>query len=308
MLRFFNSAVFTLCMLLVFNVPVQALNVVVSIRPLHSLVAAVMAGTGTPGLIIRTGISPHDYALKPSDAKRLEKSQIVFWMGPGMENFLVAPLQTLAPSARSIAFLQMPGLLGLTPRDVPIRADSETFALAMAQPDTVNPDPHAWMDPENARRMLIHIAQVVAQADPQRAEIYQRNAQRTARRLETLETELQHVLQPLKNIPYIVYHDAYLYFERRFGLTPAAVVSTNPELPVGAGRVRKLLGLIRSHNIRCVFTEPQFNPRLLDVLVESPDIHSAILDPLGTNIEPGPNLYAQLLRDTANALHTCLTR
>ncbi len=293
----------------------RALDVVTSIKPVHSLVAAVMKGVAVPYLIIRTTASPHGYHLKPSDATALEGSQLVFWMGAGLENFLSGSLDVLAPGARSIALLQSPGIQRLQYRNIPVHenistetgAGAENSTRVVIQHDSHYKDPHVWLNPDNARHMLAFISQALIAADPENAPVYRRNTRHWDQRLEKLGREINTLLSPIRSRPYIVYHDAYQYFERYFKLSPVAVVSLNPELPASARQIRKIKKLIRDKKIRCLFTEPQYQPRLLQVLLQIPGLRNAELDPVGAGLPPGPGHYESLMRSNARSLKSCLS-
>ena len=285
-----------------------ALNVVTSIRPIHSLVAAVMAGGARPYLIIRSGASPHDYSLRPSDAGALETAQLIFWVGAALENFLSGPLRALAPQARSVELLESPGVRQLQSRDL---LHQGKHASPPQPPDGHGPadlDPHVWLNPDNAQAMVIAIRQALTKADPGNSARYRRNARQMDLRLTRLANRIDTLLAPVRDQPYVVYHDAYQYFDQRFGLKPAAAVTLHPELPAGVGRIRRIQELIRGRQIHCVFSEPQFQPRALRILLQIPGVHSAVLDPLGADLAPGPDLYAQLLLADARAIKTCLSK
>ena len=254
----------------------QAINVVTTIKPIHSLVASVMENVSVPFLIIKTNASPHSYSLKPSDARALEDADIIFWLGEGMENFLTRPLNTLGSRAKSIQLLKVPGIQKLHYREWHGHESSPTKVEEEADHNHSHNhndyDPHIWLDPDNARQMLKAIVKELTRADPDNAPTYQRNAQQTAQRITQLTEDIHQRLKQVRQQPYIVYHDAYQYFEQRFMLKPVAVVSLNPEIPASAKRIRHLQQSINRLEIRCIFSEPQFNPRTLKVLQEIPHL------------------------------------
>ena len=194
-------------------------NVLASTRPIHSIVSAVMSGTAAPELLISGSASPHAYALKPSDARKLENAEIVFWVGPELEVFLQNPLRTLAASARVHALSDTPGLISLPIRegglwDVHAHDQLEKNRLGHAAMD-----PHFWLDPRNGAAMAHSIAEILAQADPERAELYRDNAGGFATRMAELDAQLTRRIEPARAQDYIVFHDAYQYFEARYGLS-----------------------------------------------------------------------------------------
>ncbi|WP_244514472.1 zinc ABC transporter substrate-binding protein [Afifella marina] len=328
-------------------------DVAVSIKPVHSLVAAVMEGVGSPHLIVANG-SPHDYALKPSDARALEGADIVFWVGPEIEAFLTEPLKTIAPDAKKVALSRAPGVTLLPPRedgafephhhghehgedgaheedahadaghdhDGDDHASDEHADHDHGDHDDGDHDhadhehaghdhegeidPHMWLDPENAKAMVNEIETELADIDPDNAETYAKNAEKTRERLDSLTSELSGELAGLKGKPFIVFHDAYQYFEKRFGLEAAGSVTVSPEVSPGAQRVSEISAKIRNLGVVCVFAEPQFTPKLITVVTEGTDAKSGVLDPIGADLEAGPDLYFELLEYNAEALQDCL--
>ncbi len=274
-------------------------RVLVTIKPLHSLVAAVMKGMGTPQLLIQGAQSEHSYALKPTDAAKIGQAQIVFEVGPDLETYLVRPLATLAPKAKVVALEQSPGIRLLPARRGGLWENGE-------DPDEGPTDPHIWLDPENAIAMTRAIAATLVRIDPAHAASYDANGDREVATIAAEEGKLRDALAPLRGRPYLVFHDAYRYFERRFGLTPVGAVTVAPERPVGPRRIEMLRAEILKGNIACVFREPQFSPRLIDTLVEGSSAKTGILDPLGAALVPGPNLYQKLLQGLSDSLSSCL--
>lgn len=275
-----------------------ATAVLATIKPVHSLVAAVMAGAGTPELLIQGAQSEHSYALKPSDAEKIARATLVFEIGPDLETYLARPLVTLT-HAEVVVLERAPGVHLLPARRGGLWEDG-------SDPDDGPTDPHIWLDPENAIAMTKKIAAALAAADPGHARLFASNRDRTVRTLTAMEKALGAELAPLKGRHYLVFHDAYHYFENRFGLAAAGAVTVAPDRPVGPRRVEHLRGAILTGRIACVFREPQFSPRLIDTLVEGTSARTGVLDPLGAELAPGPALYPELMRNLAASLNTCL--
>ena len=273
--------------------------VLATIKPVHSLVAAVMAGAGAPELLIAGAQSEHSYALKPSDAEKIGRARIVLEIGPDLETYLTAPLATLAPRADIVVLERVPGVRLLAARRGGLWEDG-------SDPADGPTDPHLWLDPENAIAMTRAIAAALAKADPAHGRLYAANRDREIAALTALERELATSLMPRHGRSYLVFHDAYHYFEKRFGLTPAGTVTVAPDRPIGPRRVELLRAAILQGKIACVFREPQFSPRLVETLVEGSRARIGVLDPLGAEIPPGPELYPGLLRGLAASLNSCL--
>ena len=276
-------------------------RVVVSIKPLHSLVAAVMGGHGSPHLVVEGGNSPHTYALKPSDAEALQKAGVVFWMGKGLERFLARPLQALAGGAHIVALAETPRLSRFA-----VRGGGAWEPDADAEEQAGDPDMHMWMDPLNAATMAEAIAGALAQADPPNAVDYRANAEALRVRLGALTKEMQAALAPVKNVPFIVFHDAYQYLQKRFDLNAVGSITIEPDVAPGAKRVAAIHARIKTLGVACIFTEPEFAPAIVDVVREGTDARSGVLDPLGADLPKGADLYFALMRRNTRQLVRCL--
>ena len=293
-------------------------RVVVSIPPLHSLIAGVMAGIGEPMLLIDGASSPHAYSLRPAAARALAAAEAVFWIGPDLETFLPKPLEALAGGARVVTVMAVPDLIlfpirvggAWEPDEDDDHAAPEETARAAAEGEAVLGhgafDPHVWLDPRNARQIVAAAAVVLAEIDAANADTYRANAARLDGELASLEAELADRLAPVRGVPFIVFHDAYHVFEARFGLNAVGAFALTPGTAPGARRVAELRARIVESGAACVFVEPQFEPAIVRAAVTGTTARIAVLDPLGADLAPGPAAYAQLLRGLANSLVTCL--
>jgi zinc transport system substrate-binding protein len=281
-------------------------RVVASIKPVHSLVAAVMDGIGVPTLLVRGGGSPHSYALRPSEARALIEAQVVFWVGPGLEQFLRKPLAALGSGARIVRLDGARGLTLLEQRAGGLWEEGEEEHGHDHQHGVYNP--HVWLDPRNAQVLAEAIAEVLARTDPAHAAAYRANGERLSGRLAELDAELARRLAPLRGRPFLVFHDAYPYLEARYGLPAIGAISVSPERPPGARRVAALRERIRETGASCVFAEPQFQPRLVQTLLEGTGARGGTLDPLGADLPDGPELYFTLMLNLARGLTDCLGR
>ena len=309
-----------LCAIAGLTLPAQAEvpAVVASIKPIHALVATAMGELGTPELIVDGTGSPHTYSLKPSDAEALEAADLVFWTGPNFELFLREALPSLAADARVVALADVPDL-GMLPvrkggafeadgHDEP-EADAEEAGHANEERahEDEEGDLHFWLDPQNGQLMLHAIAAALAEADPDNAAAYAANAAAGAAELEALEQDLRATLAPVADQRFIVFHDAYQYFERRFGLQAAGSITVSPESMPGARRIGELRQHIGDTGIVCVFAEPQFEPSIIAAIVEGTEARAGMLDPEGAGLEPGPDMYQALLRRLADGFTDCLS-
>jgi zinc transport system substrate-binding protein len=288
-------------------------EVVVSIKPIHSLVAAIMDGVGKPELLVEGASSPHTYSLKPSNARALENAKVIFWVGPGMEAFLEKPLQALGGDATIAELDKAPGIRKLKFRE------SGTFEPHDDGDEPANDkahdasgheefDTHLWLDPMNAKAMAAEITTVLVAADPANALTYEANQKTLDDRLDALDADITATIAPIKDKPFIVFHDAYQYFERRYGVHVAGSITVSPETIPGAARVSEIHDKVTALGATCVFAEPQFEPRLITVVTEGTKARSAVLDPEAATLPEGPELYFDLMHGVANSLKTCLSR
>ena len=315
-----------------------AVRVVASIKPVHSLVSAVMVGVGEPHLIIRGAVSPHTFSMRPSDAAMLENARVIFLIGDSLETSLARPIDILAGNARVIALSEAPGLVRRplreggtfevhghgTDDDHGRREDEEhegeehegeeqAKGNEAAHGDDDHDahrrgafDMHIWLDPVNAGAMARAIAGALSKADPTNAGTYAANTQALLRRLEEFTRQIAAEVAPVRGKPFIVFHDAYRYFEDRFGLTAAGSSVVSPDRSPGVRRISELRDKIRELGVTCVFAEPQFEPRLVDVIIEGTPARTGTVDPLGATIESGPELYFTLIRNMAASFKSCL--
>ena len=317
-------------------------SVVTSIKPVHSLVSSVMQGVGSPTVIIEGAGSPHNYSLKPSQAKQLQDADLVFWMGGELETFLEGPIQNIAKNAKSIKLIESHGLKKIKFReggmfdehddhddhghdkhakddhddhghDKHAKDDHDDHGHDKHAKDDHDDhghgefDPHVWLDPINAKAIVHEIEEALVKADPKNAKKYEANADRIAGELDQLVKELRAQLEPVQEKGFIVFHDAYQYFEQRFGVSAVGSITVSPEVMPGAERVNDLRNKIRDLKATCVFSEPQFEPKLVTTLVEGTDARTGVLDPLGASMTKGPDLYFQLVREMARSLKECLS-
>ena len=284
--------------LLLWTLPAAAApEVLATIKPVHSLVAAVMQGLGEPELLIGGALSEHSYALKPSDARKIERAAAIFEIGPDLETYLTAPLATLGARGRVVALERAPGVRLLAAR---------RGGLWEVTDEHGPNDPHLWLDPQNAIAMTDAIAATMVELDPAHAAAYRANGAREIAALKALDKELAAKLTALRGRPYLVFHDAYHYFEARYGLKAAGAVTVAPDRPVGPRRIEALRGAILQGHVACIFREPQFPPKLIGTLGEGTAVRVGVLDPLGADLKPGPALYPELLRALARSLTECL--
>jgi zinc transport system substrate-binding protein len=276
-------------------------RVVVSIKPLHGLVAAVMDGVAEPRLIVSGTASPHDYALKPSDARALEAAQLLVWVGKDFEAWLG---KSARGAKAQLAMREITGMTVLETREGGVW-EGEHHDHHHDQDEI---DGHLWLDPDNAARLIDAVAVRLKSLDPAHAERYDANAARTRQRLSELDKTLATKLKPLAGKPYVVFHDAHHYFEARYGLNPVGAITIDPERPPSAKRMAALRDRLKASGAGCVFREPHFSSPAAQTLAEAAGARLGQLDPEGALVEPGPDAYFTTMTALADSLADCLSR
>jgi zinc transport system substrate-binding protein len=274
-----------------------------------------MQGVGEPQLIIEGASSPHAFSLKPSQAAMLQQAELVIWMGDQLEVFLEKPVKSLAEKAVSLELIEAEGVNRLPLReggafdehgDDAAHGGTQKAGEAHAGHDHRAFDAHAWLDPQNAKAFVRAIAGELVRLDPANATHYHANAIAAGSEIDALSAQIEAQLAPVKSRPFIVFHDACQYFEARFGLQSAGSITMSPEVMPGAERIARLRQTIAETGAACVFAEPQFEPKLVSVVVEGSAAKTGVLDPLGSAIAAGPDHYPALLRALAQAMASCL--
>ena len=344
----------------------DAPSVAVDIAPVHSLVAKVMDGVGTPDLVIQQGASPHEYNLRPSEAAALQNADLVFWIGEDLTPWMEDAVDTLAANADVTTLLDADGVTLLDFRENALFEahahgdedhgdhdhdhdhdheehaeaeehdhdhDHEEHAEAKehdhdheehaheevaehdhdghdhddhAGHDHGEHDPHAWLSLENAATWLNVIAAKLSAADPDNAGTYFANAAAGRADLDALATEVNALLDPVRGGSFIVFHDAYQYFETSFDLPASGAISLSDASDPSPARIAEIQGRISSEGVDCVLAEPQFNPGIVTVVLDGTEAGTNVIDPLGVDIELGPDLYPTLIRNMATTLAECL--
>jgi zinc transport system substrate-binding protein len=300
-------------------------KVVVSLKPIHSLVAGVMAGVGEPRLLVPGPASPHSYSLRPSDAAALSEADLIFWVGEGMESFLEKPLDSLAGGARIVELSTAEGVALLKNREGgawEAHGHGEQEAHGAGEAESGHGDQgaadeeeahhhgyynlHIWLDPDNAGAIVKAAVAALSKVDPAHAADYAKNGGDLIGRLAALDWELRSDLAPVRETPFVVFHDAYQYFERHYDLNAVGSITVNPERAPGANRLSEIRDKIKGLRASCVFGEPQFASGVVRTVIEGTSAREGVLDPLGVAQAPGPDAYFALMRGLAGSLRKCL--
>jgi zinc transport system substrate-binding protein len=311
-------------------------KVTASIVPVHSLVASVMDGVGTPELLLQGQGSEHQASYSPEQLRSLGDSDLVFIIGSGLELKLDELSGTEAVKGKS--FIALSALEGLTRHDIreggaweahedhdehaedeggkkdehghegeaAEKKDEHGHEENAGEAGKASFDPHIWLDPENAKIMLAAISSALSKADPANAERYAANEKAAAARLDETSAAIAQSLAPVKDKPYVVFHDAYQYFEQRFGLSPAGAISDISATAPSAQRLQEVRAKLKDARAQCVFREPQFSDKAVKIIVEGTDAKEGVLDPIGADLAPGKGAYAELLLNLSKGLGDCL--
>ena len=298
-------------------------KVVVTSKPIHALVAKVMAGVGTPDILVGGSASPHAYAMKPSDARKVNAADVFFRVSEALEPFTGKVVASLPKSVRVVSLAEAPGLTLLERREGGAfeahdhaaekghghghKHDHEAGKAADHDHDDDEPaDPHVWLDPDNAKAMVRHIADILGAAAPDKADVIKANAEAEIASITALAAELEQDLKPLAGKPFVVYHDAYQYMEKRYGLTAVGSLTVSPDVTPSGKRLQTLRRKIASTGAVCIFAEPHFEERVTKTIADGTKSRTGVLDPEGTTLTPGPDLYATLMRNLARGFKGCL--
>ena len=291
-------------------------KVAVDISPVHSLVSRVMLGVGTPDLIVQAGASPHGYTLRPSEAKALQDAQMVFWMGESLSPWMEGALDTLSSDATIITLLERDETILLEFREGALFEEHDHDDHGDEKHDDHGDekhddhshgsyDPHAWLSPDNARIWLNLIASQLSIVDPENAGTYFANAAAGRLEIEALKAEVNSLLEPVRGKKFIVFHDAYQYFEEAFKISASGAISLGDASKPSPARIAEIQGRIEEESIDCVLSEPQFNKGLVATVMAGSNANTNVIDPLGVGLKPGPNLYNELIRDMTKILVDC---
>lgn len=284
----------------------------VSIPPWHSLAASLTRGVSEVTLLLPAGHSPHEGGLAPSMLKSILNADLVIWTGPQLETGIARALDGTA-SERVMTIASLPALDRL-----PLRHygqihghdhdhDHDPGEGGDTGAGIEGPlDPHLWLSPHNAREFANALTARLMVLDPANGATYQANLVQLLSRIDALAIRIRQDLEPVADAPFLVFHDAYQYFESAFGVASVGAVTLGPDRQPGARKLRELRRLIRDRGVGCVFAEPQFEPSLVEVLIEDLGIRAGTLDPLGARLATGPELWFDLMAGLSDGLLDCL--
>ncbi|MFR9720592.1 zinc ABC transporter substrate-binding protein ZnuA [Aeromonas diversa] len=280
------------------SLPTNAIEVLATLKPIAFIAAAITRDVAEPEVLLPTGASPHDFALRPSDLRRLKEADLVIWVGPELESFLVKPL---ADQQSVLTLLTLPGL--------PVHRYAEGEAHDHDEHDGHhhhgNLDPHIWLGPDLAGPIARAIAARLGALDPTNAARYQGNLVRFEQALAAKDAQVREKMKPVQQKGYFVFHDAYGYWERHYGMQSRGHFTVSPDRRPGAKTLVTIRRALEQHQARCVFAEPQFRPDVIESVVRNTGARVLLLDESGGSYPVGPDAYLNWMDGMANAFSAC---
>ena len=328
------SSVF-IALLTTLSISKAEVKVVASIKPIHSLVSYVMDGVGKPDVIVDGYNSPHGFSLKPSHAKMIENADLIIWVGEDLEAFLEKPLDTIAKKAVNVEIMDLSGVKKLKFREKNIfeghddhghghkekkhddhghghkEKKHDDHGHKKAKHDDHGHeghahgehDPHVWLDPMNAKVIVKEIEKQLVKLDPDNSSKYEANSKKAQSELDNLTKNIKGDLKG--NLRFVVFHDAYQYFENRFGIKVLGALTVNPDVLPGAEQLSEIREVIEHEKVNCLFSEPQFNPAIIKSIAKDTKIKTGVLDPLGATLDKGKGMYSELLQSMYASFKGC---
>ena len=317
-------------------------KVVASIKPIHSLVSYVMDGVGKPDVIVDGYNSPHGFSLKPSHAKMIENADLIIWVGEDLEAFLEKPLDTIAKKAVNIEVMDLKGIKKLKFREKNIfeghddhghdehkehghkedkhddhghKEDKHDEHKEHGHKEDKHDDhgheghahgehdPHVWLDPMNAKVIVKEVTKQLVKLDPENGSKYKANSKKAIADLDALTKSIKKDLK--KDLRFVVFHDAYQYFENRFGIQVLGALTINADVMPGAEQLAEIREVIEHEKVNCLFSEPQFSPSIIKSIAKDTKIKTGVLDPLGATLDKGKGMYQKLLKDMSSSFKGC---
>ena len=317
-------------------------KVVASIKPIHSLVSYVMDGVYKPDVIVDGYNSPHGFSLKPSHAKMIENADLIIWVGEDLEAFLEKPLDTIAKKAVNIEVMDLKGIKKLKFREKNIfeghddhghdehkehghkedkhddhghKEDKHDEHKEHGHKEDKHDDhgheghahgehdPHLWLDPMNAKVIVKEVTKQLVKLDPENGSKYKANSKKAIADLDALTKSIKKDLK--KDLRFVVFHDAYQYFENRFGIQVLGALTINTDVMPGAEQLAEIREVIEHEKVNCLFSEPQFSPSIIKSIAKDTKIKTGVLDPVGATLDKGKDMYQKLLKDMSSSFKGC---
>ena len=298
-----------------------------SIKPVSMVVAAIAGDKADIQQIVSSTASPHDFAMRPSDLKKILAADTVVWVGESLERFLEKPLENAGKEESSIEWLALDSMALHNFADEKDHDDHDGHEGHEGHDDHDDHDhddhdheghdgheghhhdgvdPHVWLSPDNVRVLAQAVTTRIVSLDAANAEYYKGNLASFEKGLSAKDAEIRKALNKVNKVPYIVFHDGYSYFEQHYGLSNVGEITVSPERKPGAKKIAEIRREIEEHNVQCVFSEPQFSPAIVKTLLDGTDVKTAPLDPLGSKVKMGSNAYFSFLDSLSGQFLSCL--
>ena len=278
-------------------------RIIASIKPLHSIILNVVKDEEVD-LLLGGALSPHDYMLKPSDMKKLQNADLVFYIDDSaLETFLSRPLRTLDKEVRKISLASKQNLTLLPIREGGIwEKEDDGHDHSHGEHDL-----HIWLGSENAIKITKHVVRELSRINPANKSVYKRNAQAFIEKIKANRVKTKKKLEAIKDSSLIVFHDAYQYYDKEYNLNAAGSISLNPEISPTPQRINEIKLKIKKDAVKCVFREPQFSSKIVQTIINDTNAKEGLLDPLGSDLKPGKDLYLKLINKLTEGLTDCLS-
>ncbi|WP_217515681.1 zinc ABC transporter substrate-binding protein ZnuA [Vibrio metschnikovii] len=291
---------FTLCTLLIaFPFSGWASSILTSIKPIQMITYELTENVSQPEVLLSANASPHDYALRPSDVKRIREASLVIWFGPDLEPFLE---RSLSQHPNVLTLSQIPNL------ELRAYGEEEHHHHDHDGHSHGTHDPHFWLGVAQVKQVAQAITQRLSEMDPEHRPQYEANLVRFLDQLDTTDQSIAKQLAAVKSKSYYVFHDAYAYFEQHYGLNNIGHFTVSPERKPGAKTLISIRRSLTDNQAKCVFSEPQFQPAVIETVVRGSNVHIGVLDPLGSNIPVQSGSYFEFLNQLSNSFYNCLSQ
>ncbi len=279
---------------------VWASDILTSIKPIQMITHELTAEVSEPDVLLSANASPHDYALRPSDVKRIHQASLVIWFGPDLEPFLEKVLSS-HPNVLTLNSIPNLNLRAYSAEELEHGHDDGHHHHGTH-------DPHFWLGIEQAKQVATAIAQRLSETDPEHAKQYASNLKRFVQQADETDSAIRAQLADVKSVPYYVFHDAYDYFEQRYGLNNLGHFTVSPDRKPGAKTLIAIRKSLADNQAKCVFSEPQFQPAVIETVVRGSHAHIGVLDPLGTQVPVKAGSYFAFLHQLSDSYAQCLSQ
>ncbi|MBI6547296.1 zinc ABC transporter substrate-binding protein ZnuA [Xenorhabdus lircayensis] len=307
--KFFRKIALVTALVAGVNCSAQA-DVVTTIRPLGFIAAAIADGVTNTQVLLPDGASPHDYALRPLDVRKINQADLVVWIGPDMETFLAKPIAKIERNKQ----LALAGLSTIKPFLLKNSEDDNDLSESNQHKHETDHElhhhgeynMHVWLSPEIAEKAAQAIYDQLVEQYPQQKQQLEVNLRKFNGQLAQTDKNIASILKPVREQGYFVFHDAYGYFEKHYRLAPLGVFTVNPEIQPGAQKLHYIRTQLVEQKVKCIFAEPQFRPAVIHAVAKGTDVRIGILDPLGSGIVLNKDSYMKFITQLSGQYASCL--